>query len=216
MKRWLLTFAFILMSVKNTLAIEPIRYVALGDSYSIGTGAQSGQSWPAVVTQRLQAKGVPIKLVGNLSHSGWTSKNLIEKQLPALAKYRPNFVTVLIGTNDWIQGVPLSVFKKNFQYILTYLLKTVPAKNILVITVPDFSVAPAADHYANGRSISHGLAEINYIIIKEAKDRNVRVIDIFPYSQTMSDDLFSSDGLHPSGKGYARWADLIEKSFLPQ
>jgi len=194
-------------------AQKSIRYVALGDSYTIGTGAQLDESWPAVITARLQNKGIPIKMIDNLGRNGWTSENLIDYELPQLRQLKPDFVTLLIGTNDWVQGVDGQVFQKNIGHILGELLKTLPdPKHILVITIPDFSVTPAGKQFANGRDISQGIKEFNKILVKEAQAHGLKTVDLYPLSQTMGQDvsLIAQDGLHPSSKGYAKWADLIE------
>ncbi len=192
-----------------------IRYVALGDSYTIGTGAAPEKAWPSVIAKRLYKKNPRFQLVGNLARAGWTSKDLIDYQLPVLETLTPDFVTVMIGTNDWVQEVDVKSFRGYIQRIFDRLLKMLPNAAILVITNPDFSVSAEGKSYSNGRNIAQGLAEFNQIIKDEAALRSVRVVDLFPLSQTMGQDslLFSSDGLHPSAKGYALWADLIEPHF---
>lgn len=194
-------------------ASRPLRYVALGDSYTAGTGASGEESWPAVVTARLQKKGVAIELAANLGHNGWTTQDLIDYELPTLRKLAPDFVTLLIGTNDWIQNVNAKTFQQHLEYILDELVKIVPdPKHILLVTMPDFSVTPSGGQFAFGRDISQGLKEYNRIILQEAQKRGAVTVDLFPFSKMMDRDpsLTSADGLHPSAKGYAAWADLIE------
>jgi acyl-CoA thioesterase-1 len=193
-----------------------IRYVALGDSYTIGTGAQLNESWPALCTSRLQEKGFSIGLAGNLGRNGWTSQNLIDGQLPQLIVLKPDFVTLLIGVNDWVQGVDAATFQGHLQLILDVLLKILPSpRNILIVTIPDFSVTPTGKQFSNGRDIARGITEFNQIIIKEAQSRGLKTVDLFPLSQAMGQDpsLIALDGLHPSAQEYAKWADLIEPAF---
>ena len=197
----------------------PIRYVALGDSYTIGTGAPLDESWPARITTRLRKKGFPIELVGNLGHNGWTSQNLIDDELPLLKELNPSFVTLLIGVNDWVQGVDAQTFQRHLRHILEELLKILPnPQRILIITIPDFSVTPMGKQFSQGRNIAQGIKEFNQIIIKEAQLRGVKTVDLYPLSRTLGLDssLIAQDGLHPSAKGYARWADLIGPVFENQ
>lgn len=213
-KLFIMFFCFSLFGPAS--AQSPIRYVALGDSYTIGTGGPPEKSWPAVITQRLQKKGVPIELVANLGREGWTTHDLIGYQLPVFCKIRPDIVSLLIGVNDWVQGVDAPVFEKHFHFILDKILEVVPDhKKVIIVTIPDFSVMPAASQYSGGRDISAGIRTFNQIIEKEAGLRGLKVVDIYPLSQTMGRDqsLFASDGLHPSAKGYALWADFIEGAF---
>ena len=193
-----------------------IRYVALGDSYTIGTGARLDQSWPVLSTIPLQQKGFTFQIVGNLGRNGWTTQNLIDYELPALKGLKPDFVSLLIGVNDWVQGVDAPTFQKHLEFILDELFKILPNRQrILIVTIPDFSVTPTGRQFSQGRDISKGINGFNKIIFQEAAARGLKTVDLYPLSQMMGQDLslISSDGLHPSAKGYAQWAVLIEPAF---
>jgi len=150
-----------------------------------------------------------MELSANPSVTGYTTQNLIEKELPVFDTIKPHFCTLLIGVNDWVQGVDSGTFHKNLNYIIDHVL-TAKSK-LLLITIPDFGVTPTGKHYSNGRDISQGITEFNYIIKSEAQKRNLPVVDIFPETQKMKDnpDLIAHDGLHPSAKEYALWEKLI-------
>jgi acyl-CoA thioesterase-1 len=198
-------------------AQAPIRYVALGDSYTIGSGGDPDHSWPALITQRLQHKGIPIELAANLGREGWTTQNLIDYQLPIFIKIHPDIVSVMIGVNDWVQGVDAAVFEEHLHFILDRVLEVIADHTkIIVVTIPDFSVMPAGRQYSGGRDISAGINSFNQIIKKEAALHGLNAVDLYPLSQTMGADpsLSAPDGLHPSSKGYALWADLIQQSFV--
>jgi len=216
LNKTLILCLFIFSSVAFANNESVLRYVALGDSYTIGTGAHLVESWPVLCTIRMQEKGRPIQLVGNLGRNGWTSQNLIDFELPVLKQLKPDFVTLLIGVNDWVQGVDATTFQKHIEFIFDELLKILPGpKYILIVTVPDFSVMPVGRQFSQGRDIAKGINEFNQILIKEAQLRGLKTVDIYPLSQTLGQDpsLIAQDGLHPSAKGYARWSDLIEPAF---
>lgn len=192
--------------------VPDIRYVAIGDSYSSGEGATPQQSWPALLARHLQSEGIKITLVANPSVTGWTTQQAIDHELPVFGEARPDFATLLIGVNDWVQGVAAEKFRQNMNYILTEMLSTLPGKDrLLVITIPDFSVTPDGPKYAKGRNIAEGIASFNRIIMEETASRSLRVVDIFPASRRMRDDrsLVAADGLHPSAKAYAEWERII-------
>jgi len=208
-------FCFVLTAQESLAQSRTIRYVALGDSYTIGTGATPEDSWPAVLVSRLREKNIPIQLIANLGRAGWTSQNVIDHQLPVCKKLHPDFVTLLIGVNDWVQGVSEETFRKNIKTLMDDIVTTIPAPNSLVVlTIPDFSLTPQGLLYSGGRNISQGLAHFNTIIEEEARQRHLPVIDIYTFSQKLGNDpsLVAADGLHPSAKAYALWADFI----LPQ
>jgi acyl-CoA thioesterase I len=190
----------------------PIRYVAIGDSYSIGEGALPGEAWPAVLTRHLNEKGLKVELVANPSVTGWTAEQAIELELPVFIKAKPDFATLLIGVNDWVQGVDEETFRKRIVLLLERMSEVVPGKNrLLILTIPDFGVTPAGSQYARGRNISEGLTRFNRIIVEEAGKRHLPVVDIFELSKKMRDDpaLVAHDGLHPSALEYAEWEKII-------
>src|SRR5579872_804859 len=89
-----------------TSSADPVlRYLALGDSYTIGTGASDpSRSWPSIIAARLESEGGrPVELV-NPAVNGFTTDDLIEHELPYLARFKPQLVTVLIGVNDLVRG----------------------------------------------------------------------------------------------------------------
>jgi lysophospholipase L1-like esterase len=198
-------------------ATNIIRYVALGDSYTICEGANWEESWPVTLTEKLSAIGIPIQLIANPSRTGWTTQNLIDNELPIFDKSFATFATLLIGVNDWVQGISLEKYKENLTFILDHVQDRLPDKTkLLLITIPDFSATPEGPKYAKGRNISEGLQEFNQILKEEALKRNLKCVDIFPISQKMLGDpsLISKDNLHPSAKEYALWEELIYPEVL--
>ena len=162
---------------QTDLKPEVIRYVAIGDSYSIGEGVSPSESWPALLTQRLKEKGVRVELVANPSVTGWTTQQAIDRELPVYFRNKPNFATLLIGVNDWVQGVDQKTFRQSLSFLLGQMLSILPSSNrLLVVTIPDFGVTPAGSKYSRGRNISEGIASFNRIICEESKSRGVRVV----------------------------------------
>jgi lysophospholipase L1-like esterase len=191
---------------------EKIRYAVIGDSYSCGEGATAKESWPALLTQNLKAQGVDVDLVSNPSVTGWTTKDAIDKELPKFVSSNPNFATLLIGVNDWVQGVDETTFRNRLSYLIDHMLAVLPnKKRLLVVTIPDFGVTPTGPKYARGRNIHEGIAQFNKIVTEEAHKRGLEVVDVFPLSKKMGHDksLVAKDGLHPSAKAYAEWEKII-------
>jgi lysophospholipase L1-like esterase len=189
-----------------------IRYAAIGDSYSIGEGASEAESWPALLARHLRASGFSTELVSNPSRTGWTTAEAIEHELPLFRAARADFGTLMIGVNDWVQGVAPQLFRQRLAQLMDEMQAALPnEKRFLIVNIPDFSVTPAGPKYARGRDISAGLTSFNRIIAEEAKRRGLTVVDIFPLSREMRDrsDLIAPDGLHPSAKTYAQWEKLI-------
>jgi len=205
----LLLFSLIAMA---QVSPEKIRYAVIGDSYSCGEGAKPSESWPALLTQHLRSQGVDVDLVSNPSVTGWTTKDAIDKELPKFVRSNPSFASLLIGVNDWVQGVDETAFRNRLSYLLDSMVAVLPnKKRLLVVTIPDFGVTPTGPKYARGRDIHEGIANFNKIVTEEARKRGLSVVDIFPLSKKMGHDksLVAKDGLHPSAKAYAEWEQII-------
>lgn len=187
------------------------RYVALGDSYTVGEGVSEGQRWPNLLVNHLQREGVAIELVSNPSVTGWTTREVIEHELPIFVESRPTFATLLIGVNDWVQGVSRDSFRLNLRYILERAQSVLPdRRKMLLVTIPDFSVTPEGPTYARGRDTAEGIAAFNDVIREEAGRRSLDVVDIYPLSQELAGPRFvSADNLHPSAIAYERWEQLV-------
>jgi len=206
------TFVMAMASAQEKTDQQRIRYVAIGDSYSIGEGASPNESWPALLTRHLNDKGLHVDLVANPSRTGWTTQQAIDRELSIFVDSKPNFATLQIGVNDWVQGIDAETFRKHFVVLANRMLEVLPSKNrLLVVSIPDFGVTPTGPRYARGRNISEGLTRFNQIIVEESNKRGLRVVDVFPISKKMRDDpsLVAPDGLHPSAKEYAEWEKII-------
>lgn len=184
------------------------RYAALGDSYTIGTAIDAAQRWPSQLAARLPA----IELVANLGVNGYTSRDLIEDELPRLDPLRAELLSVLIGVNDVVQGVPAGRYRANVEHILDAVVARVGAGRAFVVTTPDYTVTPAGSDYGDPAQQSAGIRENNAIIAEAAGSRGVAVVDIHDLSLRAAADrtLVADDGLHPSGVQYALWVDRIE------
>jgi Lysophospholipase L1 and related esterases len=192
--------------------LEKIRYAVIGDSYSCGEGATQRESWPSLLTEHLKREGLDVDLVSNPSVTGWTTKDAIDKELPKFVNSNPTFATLLIGVNDWVQGIDETTFRNRLSYLLDSMLAVLTnKKHLLVVTIPDFGVTPTGPKYARGRNIHDGLTQFNKIVNEEAHKRGLEVVDIFPLSKKMGHDksLVAKDGLHPSAKAYAEWETII-------
>lgn len=188
-----------------------MRYVALGDSYTIGTSVHDDERWPNQLVARAPALGLRLELVANLGVNGFTSRDVIEVELPRVPALRPELVSLLVGVNDVVQGVPADVYRANVVDILEGVTALVGRERVLVVTTPDYTVTPAGADYGDPATQSAAIRRLNAIITELAAARGIAVVDIFDISLEAADDrsLVAADGLHPSGAQYARWVDRI-------
>jgi lysophospholipase L1-like esterase len=187
---------------------ERVRYVALGDSYTIGTSVTEEERWPSQLAARIDA----VEVAGNLGVNGATSADLIAGQLPQLDALGPDLVSVLIGVNDVVQGVPDAQYAANVALIMDELAERLPADRIVCVATPDYTRTPRGADYGNPDLQSDRIVRVNAILREACELRGITFVpDIFEISQRAADDpeLVAGDGLHPSGEQYRLWVDAI-------
>lgn len=194
------------------MSMSEIRYLPLGDSYTIGESVQESERWPNQLVTMLKSQGVNLQITANPAVTGYTTQNLIDKELPLVTMLKPDFVTVAIGVNDYVQGVDEQTFGRNLEFILTSLQRQLAKPgNIMLLTIPDYGATPTGAGYGNPTVSRKGIENFNTILKQKAAKYALPVADIYPASQQVSADpgLVANDGLHPSGKQYGVWSKVI-------
>ncbi len=184
--------------------------MALGDSYTIGTSIRGGEAWPNQLVESLRDR-VPLELVANLAVNGYTSGDLIRAELPALADYQPDFVSILIGVNDVVRDIPADRYRANLAQILGSVLGVVAHDRIVVVSTPDYTRTPRGADFGDPEQQRAAIDEVNAAMAAEAAERGIAFVDISSIADQAGTDrtLVATDLLHPSGVQYARWVELI-------
>jgi lysophospholipase L1-like esterase len=186
-----------------------MRYVALGDSYTIGTAVPAADRFPDQLVRATPDLG--LELVANLGVNGYTTADLIRDELPALVGAAPELVTLLIGVNDVVQGIPTVTYEANVAKILDVLQARLPPDRIVTISIPDYTVTPAGGDYGDPADQHDGIVAANVVMARLAGERRLAFVDIFDLSLRAAEDraLVAEDGLHPSRAQYALWVGRI-------
>jgi lysophospholipase L1-like esterase len=189
------------------------KYLALGDSYTIGQGVAPAESFPVQTRNWLAANGITgIADPQIIAATGWTTANL----QAAIATKNPSgpfaAVSLLIGVNDQYQGLDTAGYRTRFTQLLEKsisLANNLPA-HVFVLSVPDYSVTPFAA-YMDKEKITREIDEFNEINKQVSTIYNVQYLDITPLSRDLKNDpsLICFDGLHPSGLEYKLWAERL-------
>ena len=141
-----------------------------------------------------------LELVANLGVNGYTSADLIRDEMPALDDLRPEFVTLLIGVNDVVQGVAPATYEKNVVRILDALLGRVATDRIVTVAIPDYTVTPAGSDYGDPRQQHDAIVAANATMARLATERGIRfrghVRHLAPGRRRPP--LVADDGLHPA------------------
>ena len=193
--------------------MESIRYLALGDSYTIGTGLEDeAQNFPTLLARRLtEETGVDVALV-NLGVNGYTTADLIREELVVARSVRPELVTVLIGANDVVQGADEATYRARLTQIYGAVKDLgVRPERVLAISVPDFSPLPGAAPFGSPSHLRARIDAFNEIARTEAASRGFRFADITAISRETNrgDDWLAADGLHPGPEQHRAFADRL-------
>lgn len=189
-----------------------LKYLALGDSYTIGESVPEDERWPAILVKRLRSKGLEFDLPDIIAVTGWTTDEL----MAAIDKEKPDtdyeLVTLLIGVNNQYRGYPIEQYVKEFEVLLNTSIKCAgdKAENVFVVSIPDYGVTPFAQE-KDPPKIARELDEYNTLAKQICGRYKIPFIDITPVSKTALGNakLVAEDGLHPSGQMYALWVDEI-------
>lgn len=194
-----------------------MRYVALGDSYTIGTSVREAERWPNQLVDRLGESAARasaerrLELVANLAVNGFTSADVIRTQLPRLPTLAPAVVSLLVGVNDVIRGVREPAYRANLDAILDALAAVPSVRLVFGVTTPDYTVTPAGSDYGDPAAVAASIRGFNAAFSEVLARRQIPVIDVHDLSLAAADEpsLVARDGLHPSGDQYSRWVDRM-------
>ncbi|MGH7458955.1 MAG: SGNH/GDSL hydrolase family protein [Longimicrobiaceae bacterium] len=193
---------------------EPARFLALGDSYTIGEGVPEGRRWPVQLAERLRAAGVVIADPRIIAQTGWTVAELDAGMDAAGLRERFDLVTLLIGVNDQYRGYPLEGYRTGFRDLLARAVAFAGGEpgRVVVLSIPDWGVTPFARQQGQGpRTVAREIDRFNKVKREEAERAGARYVDVTGSSRRAADDtaLLAPDGLHPSGEMYAAWVELV-------
>ena len=190
----------------------PERFLALGDSFTIGTGTTPDRSFPEVLVRVWRDGGRDVVL-SNHAVNGYTTDDLIAEQLPRLHAFRPTFISVLIGANDIVRGSTDDRYRGQLERIHKAIKADAPGARVVALPQPDWSLSPAASGFGDPVVIAGIIERFNAIAHDEAERAGASWLDLFPLMREQGRrGMFAPDGLHPSPEAYVEWAREIARS----
>ena len=190
------------------------RFLALGDSYTIGEGVAPDERWPMQLAWRLRTEGVAIGDPEIVATTGWTTDELSAAM--AATSFSPPYalVTLLIGVNNQYRGRSVANYREEFSALLARAIALAGehADRVVVVSIPDWGVTGfARTSGRDARRIAIEIDAFNATAREIARDRGIAFVDVTPLSRTAGDgdDMLVADRLHPSGAQYALWAEPI-------
>lgn len=216
MKRILLLVASI-ASLSFMIPNSSFSYLALGDSYTIGTAIGKQSAYPALLVDSMK-EGIPnfYADLDVIAENGWTTRDLLN----GIAKENPkgpyDMVSLLIGVNNQYQHLSKDKYKSEFEQLLEKSITLAGGKteNVFVISIPDYGVCTVA--VDDIESISPDIDAFNNINKSITDSFGVSYIDITEISRTAkgNESLIASDGLHFSSKMHELWVEEIMNQYV--
>lgn len=192
-----------------------VSYLALGDSYTIGQSVDPALRFPAQTAALLAGQNVYFSSIQYIATTGWTTINLMD----AIALQQPKgpfaAVSLLIGVNDQYQTHDTTNYRSRFTELLNTAISLAGNRrsHVFVLSIPDYGVTPFG---GNDKGISEQIDEFNAINKGVTVSYGVSYTDVTTIGRNDAGDasMIAGDGLHPSGKQYAQWAQPLDSAML--
>lgn len=193
---------------------DPFNYLALGDSYTIGESVPEEERFPNQLAKRLEANQVRIKEPTILARTGWTTQELQSAIDDAGLPRDYDLVTLLIGVNNQFRRYPIEDYRPSLEGLISEAIAFAggDTSKVLMVSIPDYAFTPFGQGYAsNPMALSQDIDRYNGIKKETADMYGIPFINITEISRRGLDepDLVAEDKLHPSGKMYGQWAELL-------
>lgn len=191
---------------------DAVRFLALGDSYTIGEGVTASGRWPRLLVERLRHDGLTVAPSEIVAQTGWTTSDLSKGMDRAGLERDYDLVGLLIGVNNQFRGESLTKYRIEFRSLVQRAIQLAgdnPSR-VIVLSIPDWGVTPFAAR-RDRKQIAAEIDRFNAVNREESSQAGVCYVDVTTISREAAGDktLLAGDGLHPSAKMYDRWARVL-------
>lgn len=205
------TLVLLVIIMMNVSAQKKVKFLALGDSYTIGESVAEDDRWPVLLSKVLNAKDRTVSKPTIIATTGWRTDNLKDAIDKAKLKNEYGLVTLLIGVNNQYQGKLVEQYSKEFEDLLVTAIRLAKGKkeNVIVVSIPDYGYTPfGKPKQAEITKAIDSFNDSNKSITEKVGVKYVNITDISRKGLEQP-ELVAADGLHPSGKMYRLWVDRI-------
>jgi acyl-CoA thioesterase I len=209
-------FALVNLNCQDDRDVAPpvFKYLALGDSYTIGESVAFQYNFPSQLKDSLESNiadsRVDLKIIAT---TGWTTANLIDEVDGTIFTTDYDLVTLLIGVNNQYMNLPFSIYQSEFPQLVNTAIEKAGGdlSKVIVVSIPDYAFTPFGQSTGNASEISSELLQYNTFASQYCAARGVAFVYITDITQQGMNDtaLVASDGLHPSVKAYTKFTERL-------
>tara|TARA_R110000868_G_scaffold304437_7_gene565066 strand:- start:46374 stop:47090 length:717 start_codon:yes stop_codon:yes gene_type:complete len=196
---------------------SPIKYLALGDSYTIGESVKEQLRWPVQLVDSLKENGVETSELKIIARTGWTTSELQSGIISDSPNSPYDLVSLLIGVNNQYRGYDIEIYRTEFRELLELAIEFTgnDSTKVFVVSIPNYGVTPFGQTKGEDK-IRQELLEYDAIASHIALEYGIPFVNITPISEKAKQvtSLIASDELHPSGKMYSEWVHEILPTVL--
>ncbi len=194
--------------------MSAFRYLAMGDSYTIGEQVPLAGNFPMQVAALLREQGMDLEDPQIVAKTGWTTDELQAGIKDADIKGRFDLVTLLIGVNNQYRGRNLDAYVLEFAQLLDDAIDFANGlpQHVVVLSIPDWGATPFAEGKDRAK-IAQEIDEFNATKAGLAMAKGCGYLDITPSTRAHAGTpgYLADDGLHPSALEYAGWAARLSE-----
>lgn len=194
--------------------VDTLRYLALGDSYTIGESVPVVDRYPVQLVARLREAGLLIEEPLIIARTGWTTARLLQELNEVQPDSVFDLVTLLIGVNNQYQGRSISEYELELRQLIDRAITYASGdrSRVVIISIPDYAFTPFGQSNGNPNAISSEIDSFNAIKQSVTAEYGLEFVNITDISRQGLEMpvLVAGDGLHPSGKMYELWVERLE------
>ncbi|AWA28955.1 lysophospholipase [Flavobacterium magnum] len=194
-----------------------VKYLALGDSYTIGQSVCETCRFPEQLKTALAGEMAADYTLKIIAQTGWTTTNL--KNAIAAQNPSPDYdlVTLLIGVNNQYQGLPFETYEVEFPQLVNTAIRLAQGdrQRVIIVSIPDYAYTPYGQSASDPGQISSEIDRYNRFAESYAAANGIAFADITDITREgiANPALVAPDGLHPSQLAYAKFvARLLPKA----
>jgi lysophospholipase L1-like esterase len=189
------------------------KYLALGDSYTIGESVCATCRFPEQLKDSIQDSTNSTIELRIIAQTGWTTTNLKAAIASEVPGNDYDMVTLLIGVNNQFQNKPFSLYEQEFPELVSTAIAAAKGdkNNVIVVSIPDYAFTPYGQQSSNPQNISAEIDAYNNFAQSYCTQLGISFINITDITRqgVAEPGLVASDGLHPSALAYTKFVHRL-------